>query len=85
MAKTTLKPSKNSFAQMFSAIFSENFLCLPNTYDSEKDMAKAKAKKKAGAKKKRRLLRRSRPRKPLPQLGLLPRPPREDHPLKQHP
>jgi hypothetical protein len=51
MAKTTLKPSKNSFAQMFSAIFSENFLCLPYTYDSEKDMAKAKAKKKAGAKK----------------------------------
>jgi hypothetical protein len=53
MAKTTLKPSKNSFAQMFSAIFSENFLCLPYTYDSEKDMAKAKAKKKAGAKKKK--------------------------------
>jgi peptidoglycan hydrolase CwlO-like protein len=38
---------------MFSAIFSENFLCLPYTYDSEKDMAKAKAKKKAGAKKKK--------------------------------
>jgi hypothetical protein len=35
MAETTLKPSKNSFAQMFSAIFSENFLCLPYTYDSE--------------------------------------------------
>jgi len=53
MAETTMKPSKNSFVQMFSAIFSENFLCLPNTYVNEKDMAKAKAKKKAAPKKKK--------------------------------
>jgi len=74
MAKTTLKPSKNSFAQMFSAIFSENFLCLPYTYDSEKDMAKAKAKKKAGAKKMKKAARKKPAKKAAPAAGAAPAP-----------
>jgi hypothetical protein len=73
MAETTLKPSKNSFAQMFSAIFSENFLCLPYTYDSEKDMAKAKAKKKAGAKKKK-AAKKKPAKKAAPAAGAVPAP-----------
>jgi len=64
MAEMTLTPSKNSSVQRFSAIFSENFLCIHYTYVGEKDMAKAKAKKKAGAKKKKKAAKKKPAKKP---------------------